>query len=236
MTVTTPAISGAGLTAFYGQAPALRAVDVELGTDEIVAVLGHNGAGKSTLLNALARSHRNITGQVRLSGQDITAQRPSAVAKLGVSLVRENAPVFGNLTIEENLKLGARLAVSRGLAPPAFGEVWTWFPALLDRRRAKAAVLSGGQRQMLSISTALMSRPRILLLDEPSAGLAPSMAEAVFVAIKELCATGMSVILAEQDMQWVTGFATRTYHLDTGRVVGSEVLRPAGVPSSRRSP
>lgn len=218
-----------GLTAFYGQAAALWSADIEVGKDEIVAVLGHNGAGKSTLLNTLARTHRSITGEVWLGETNISASKPSDVACAGVSLVREGAPVFGTLSIEEHLMLGMRLAQSRGRTPPPLEEVWTWFSALADRRDAKAAVLSGGQRQMLAISTALVSRPAVLLLDEPSAGLAPTMAETVFVAIRDICATGMSVLLAEQNLQWVTDFATRTYHLETGRVVGSAVLAPPAI-------
>jgi branched-chain amino acid transport system ATP-binding protein len=212
------------LTAWYGAAPALRSVSVDVGTDEIVAVLGHNGAGKSTLLNALAKSHRRISGQVWLEDREITGCRPSEVSRAGVSLVREGARVFGNMTIKENLQLGARLAGLRGVTPRSFDDVWSWFSVLGDRRDEKAGLLSGGQRQMLSISVALISRPRVLLLDEPSAGLAPSMAETVFVAIRELCASGVAVILAEQDMRWVADFATRAYRLETGRLVASEVL------------
>ena len=224
MSAPAAAMRAVRLTAFYGQAAALWGADVEIGTDEIVAVLGHNGAGKSTLHNTLARTHRSITGEVWLAGTDISGCTPSEVARMGVSLVREGAPVFGTLTIAEHLQLGMRLAQSRGLTPPPLEEVWSWFSALADRRNAKAAVLSGGQRQMLAISTALMSRPAVLLLDEPSAGLAPSMAETVFIAIREICASGMSVLLAEQNLQWVTDFATRAYHLETGRVVDSDVL------------
>ncbi|MBW0089862.1 ABC transporter ATP-binding protein [Pseudonocardia sp. KRD-184] len=215
------AIACAGLTSYYGQAPALRGVDVAVHTDEIVAVLGHNGAGKSTLLRSLARVHRAVDGAVTVSGREVTAEGASSVARLGVSLVREGAPVFGDLTVEENLLLGARLARVRGRQAPDLDEVWTWFAVLGERRSTRAGLLSGGQRQMLAISTALVSRPTVLLVDEPSAGLAPAMAETVFTAIRQLCATGMAVLLAEQNMRWVSDFATRTYHLETGTIAGS---------------
>jgi branched-chain amino acid transport system ATP-binding protein len=207
------------LTAFYGQAAALRSISVAVDADEIVAVLGHNGAGKSTLLNALARSHSSVQGRIRLGDNDITSATPSDVARRGVSLVREGAPVFGDLSVEEHLRLGARLAKARGRTAPPFDEVWEWFGVLGEKRRTKAGLLSGGQRQMLAISTALVSRPSVLLVDEPSAGLAPSMAATVFTAMKQLCASGMSVLVAEQNLDWVTDFAPRTYVLETGVLV-----------------
>lgn len=207
------------LTAYYGQAAALRGISVELDADEIVAVLGHNGAGKSTLLNSLARAHASVQGRITLGDADITSAGPSDVARRGVSLVREGAPVFGDLSVEENLRMGARLARLRGRDAPSFEEVWEWFGVLQEKRRTKAGLLSGGQRQMLAISTALVSRPDVLLVDEPSAGLAPSMAKTVFTAMKQLCATGMTVLVAEQNMEWVTDFALRTYALESGVLV-----------------
>lgn len=209
------------LSASYGQAVALRDIDLELLPDEIVAVLGHNGAGKSTLLRSIARAHRSVSGRILLDGRSIADASPSEVAKAGVSFVREGAPVFPHLAVLDHLRLGQRLARARGLEPAPLEEVWLWFPALYEKRRDRAGVLSGGQRQMLSISMALVARPRVLLLDEPSAGLAPTMAEAVFEAIRTLCRTGMAVVLAEQDLFWVTGFASRSYRLETGRVVES---------------
>jgi branched-chain amino acid transport system ATP-binding protein len=197
----------------------LRDVTIEVAADEIVAILGHNGAGKSTLLASLARVHRNTTGAILLHDESIERRTASQVARAGLSFVREGAPVFGHLTVAENLRLGGRLARRRGLEPAALDDVWNWFPMLYEKRRALAGYLSGGQRQMLAVSAALVARPSVLLLDEPSAGLAPSMAESVFVAIRRLCATGMAVLLAEQDLQWVTGFATRNYKLETGRIV-----------------
>lgn len=128
---------------------------------------------------------------------------------MGISLVREGAPVFTHLSVEENLRLGARLGRRRNREPATVEQVWEWFPMLADRRRAMAGVLSGGQRQMLCLSQALVSRPDVLLLDEPSAGLAPTMAESVFQAVHTLCRSGVAVLLAEQDMRWVEGFASR---------------------------
>jgi branched-chain amino acid transport system ATP-binding protein len=183
-------------------------------------LLGHNGAGKSTLLRSIARVHAAISGDVLLDGTTIVHEPPATVARMGVGLVREGAPVFGHLTVEDNLRVGERLARHRRLEPEPLSDVWSWFPVLAARRKVMAGYLSGGQRQMLAISCALVARPRVLLLDEPSAGLAPSMAAAVFTAVRTLCSSGMAVLLAEQDMQWVTGFASRTYRLESGRLVG----------------
>lgn len=229
------AVSVRALDARYGQALALRGIDVEIGEEEIVAVLGHNGAGKSTLLRSIARVHRQTIGELEVGGESVVRRSASQVARMGLSFVREGAPVFGHLSVEEHLRLGARLARKRGAEPAPLSDVWEWFPVLNEKRNNLAGYLSGGQRQMLAISAALVSRPRVLLLDEPSAGLAPSMAETVFVAIRTLCATGMSVLLAEQDMQWVSGFASRSYHLETGRVVESLDIREAPAASTKET-
>ncbi|WP_154768094.1 ABC transporter ATP-binding protein [Nakamurella alba] len=218
-----------GLSARYGQARALVDVEVDVHKEEIVAILGHNGAGKSTLLKSIARVHREARGTIEIGGRSVVELRPNAVAAMGVSLVREGAPVFTHLTVEENLKLGARLGRRRGRDAAAIEDAFEWFPMLGERRHAMAGVLSGGQRQMLCLSQALVSRPDVLLLDEPSAGLAPSMTEAVFQAIQKLCRTGVAVLLAEQDMRWVEGFASRYYVIETGRVAESRPLG-AGLP------
>jgi branched-chain amino acid transport system ATP-binding protein len=223
-------IAVADLNAYYGQAQALSAVRVEVHREEIVAILGHNGAGKMTLLTAIARAHRAVRGTIEIAGQDVTGREASHVARMGVSLVREGAPVFPHLTVEEHLKLGSRLGRRRGREPATLDEVWEWFPMLADRRRAVAGVLSGGQRQMLCLSQALVSRPDVLLLDEPSAGLAPTMAESVFRAVHTLCRSGVAVLLAEQDMRWVEGFASRYYVIETGRVAESRELAQRSTP------
>jgi branched-chain amino acid transport system ATP-binding protein len=209
------------LSASYGQATALSKISIHIASDEIVGLLGHNGAGKSTLLRSIARVHPAITGDILLDGTSIANESTASVARKGIGLVREGAPVFGHLTVEENLRIGERLAGHRKLEPEPLTDVWSWFPVLEERRGVLAGDLSGGQRQMLAISCALVARPRVLLLDEPSAGLAPSMAAAVFSALRELCSTGMAVLLAEQDLHWVTGFVSRTYRLETGSLVDS---------------
>lgn len=233
------------LTATYGQARALSGIDLSVEHEEVVAVLGHNGAGKSTLLSSISRAHTATTGSVQIDGREVVGMRPNDVSLSGVSYVREGAPVFGQLGVEEHLRLGARLARSRGREPVALEEVYRWFPVLEERRRTSSGVLSGGQRQMLCLSMALVSRPDVLLLDEPSAGLAPTMAEAVFEAVRDLCRSGMAVLLAEQDMRWVDGFASRCYLLETGRLVGAQDLsaepahvvggpRPTATPSTAK--
>jgi branched-chain amino acid transport system ATP-binding protein len=220
-----PLLTVRGLSSFYGQATAIRDIDLVLMPDEIVAVLGHNGAGKSTLLRSIARVHRPIIGEIRYRGLEISGLPPSQVARVGLNLVREGAPVFQHLTVLDNLRLGERLARLRKLQPEPLERVWDWFPMLHEKRREQAGLLSGGQRQMLSISVALIARPEVLLLDEPSAGLAPTMAETVFTAIERLCSGGMAVILAEQDQHWVTGFVKRSYRLETGVIVDEKDLR-----------
>jgi branched-chain amino acid transport system ATP-binding protein len=220
-----PLLTVRGLSSFYGQATALRDIDIVLMPDEIVAVLGHNGAGKSTLLRSIARVHRPIIGEISYRGSEINGLSPSQVARAGLSLVREGAPVFQHLSVLDNLRMGERLARLRKVQPEPLERVWDWFPMLHEKRRQQAGLLSGGQRQMLCISVALVARPDVLLLDEPSAGLAPTMAETVFTAIQRLCSGGMTVILAEQDRHWVTGFASRAYRLETGVIVDEQDLR-----------
>jgi branched-chain amino acid transport system ATP-binding protein len=215
------------LCAWYGPAQALRDVSIEIGENEAVALLGPNGAGKSTLLSCIARLHRRITGTVEILGESATSRSASATARAGTSFVRERAPVVARMTVEENLQLGESLAARRGTEPTDRREIWSCFPMLEERASVRAGLLSGGQRQMLALAIAFASRPRLLLLDEPSAGLSPLVAGPVFAAIEQMRASGVSLLVAEQNAQWVSGLAGRAYALESGVVIGeAPVSRP----------
>jgi branched-chain amino acid transport system ATP-binding protein len=189
--------------------------------NEAVALLGTNGAGKTTLLNAVSRLHRRIDGSISFLGREISRLRTSDVAKIGLSYSRERAPVVTRMTVEENIQLAEALAGRRRREPLGRDALWEYFPVLRARRKQTAGLLSGGQRQMLSLACAFVSRPTFLLLDEPSAGLAPTVAGPVSEAIGWLCTEGVGLLLAEQNVEWVQGMATRAYMLENGRVVAT---------------
>jgi branched-chain amino acid transport system ATP-binding protein len=222
--IAHPALETESLTARYGGARALTDVSISVGPEEVVAVLGQNGAGKSTLLRSISRLHRASSGRISVFGEAIHGARASEVARRGLSFVREGAPVFADLTIHQNLSLASTLAHHRRMPILPPDNAYEWFPELGRRKGLRAGVLSGGQRQMLAIGTALLSGPSVLLLDEPSAGLAPTMAHTVFEAIRALCSGGLAVLIAEQNSDWVSGFAQRTYVLETGKLVTSELV------------
>ncbi len=203
---------------FYGQAQALFDVSVHVGQGELVGVLGRNGVGKSTLLRTIARAHRKSTGSITLDGEELSKLTADQAALRGVSLVREGAVVFEGLTVSDHLALAARLAARRG-AEPDIETALEWFPMLAERTKLKGGLLSGGQRQMLSLAMALTGRPKLLLLDEPSTGLAEVVAESVFVIVGRLAEMGMSLVVAEQDARWLEGLTDRAYTLDGGRVI-----------------
>jgi branched-chain amino acid transport system ATP-binding protein len=205
-------------------------INMVMKPDEVVAVLGHNGAGKSTLLRSIAGIHKQATGAITFDGVSLLGQSADAIARLGVGFVREAAPVFPHLTVHEHLQLGQALAQKRGSGPRDEAEIGEWFPILMERRQVKAGFLSGGQRQMLALAVALISSPRLLLLDEPSAGLAPSVAATVFEAIHRLSGTGLNVVIAEQNLDWIAEFAERVYFLENGMVTVTGNVRDALVP------
>lgn len=217
-TTLTGALTVTDLKAWYGQAHALFGVDLAVRSGQVVGVLGHNGAGKTTLLRSIAGIHRSRSGSVRQFDTDLTSLSADRVARAGLSLVREGAKVFESMTVAENLALGAQLARRRGAKPPAVESVFDVFPALRDRMTAKGALLSGGQRQMLSLARALLSRPTVLLLDEPSAGLAPVVAREVFNAVRVLADGGVALLLTEQNSHWLRGLADSVYLLENGRI------------------
>jgi neutral amino acid transport system ATP-binding protein len=189
----------------------LRGVDVSVGRDEIVAVVGPNGAGKSTLIRALIGLLRPRSGNVILRGEDVTGLRPHLLVRKGVGYVAQRDNVFPSLTVEENLELGTDRPAER---IPA---MWELFPRLRERRRQQAGTLSGGERQMLALARALVGEPDLLLLDEPSAGLSPQLVDLIFDKIVEIRASGVPVLMVEQNARRALALATRGYVLDLGR-------------------
>ncbi len=208
----------AGLCAGYGHVRVLEDVSLSVGEGECVTVIGANGSGKSTLLKTLGGLLRPSAGRVALEGADVTGTPAEKLVRRGVALVPEGRRLFGPMSVAENLALGA---YSRGKASTAedLERVHTLFPVLAERASQPAATLSGGEQQMLAIGRALMSRPRLLLLDEPSLGLAPKVIASIFAVLEELRAAGLTILLVEQDARLALRHADRGYVMRTGRVV-----------------
>lgn len=207
-----------GLSASYGQALALRNVSLTVGEGEVVGVLGRNGAGKTTLLRTIALLQQRTSGKIHFDGSDFTGKTAVQAARAGISLVREGARVPASLTVQEVLELGTRLRRLRGRDEVVLDEVWEWFPLLVPLRQKKAGLLSGGERQTLALATAFHSAPELLMLDEPSAGLAPQVSEEVFATIGRFAAGGVTALIVEQDPRWLRGLVDRTYSLDLGEI------------------
>jgi branched-chain amino acid transport system ATP-binding protein len=218
---TSPVLELSAVHAGYGRVEVLRGIDVSLGHGEVVALLGANGAGKSTLLKTAAGLVRPTAGVISYEGTHIASRRPDWRVRHGIALVPEGRLLFGPMTVAENLELGAytapranrAAAVARRLA-----RVHELFPVLAERHLQPAATLSGGEQQMLAIARALMSQPRVLLLDEPSLGLAPMVIAEIFSAIDVLRSDGVSVLLAEQDARLALRHADRGYVMRTGSI------------------
>ena len=216
----------------YGRIPALKGIDVAVRAGELVALVGANGAGKTTLLRALSGVQRVSGGHVRYEGADITGVPPERRVRLGIVQVPEGRQMFGPLSVEDNLRLGGYTRPAPESAS-TLERVYAMFPVLRQRRNAPAGTLSGGQQQMLAIGRALMTRPRLLLLDEPSLGLAPRLVEEIFACVRGLRAADTAIFLVDQNARAALAIADRGYVLETGRIVlagsGAELLADASV-------
>ncbi len=198
---------------------ALKGVSLKINPGEIIALIGGNGAGKSTLLKSIAGLLPPDSGEIWFEGQMIKNKPPHRVAGLGIVYVPEGRRVFPRLTVLENLNMGAFLRRDRSSISEDQDRMMTLFPILRDRQRQMGATLSGGEQQMLSIARALMSRPKVLMLDEPSMGLAPIMVEKIFSIIREIHRQGMTILMVEQNAYKALDIAQRAYVLETGKIV-----------------
>jgi branched-chain amino acid transport system ATP-binding protein len=203
----------------YGAAPALWAVSLQVNPGELVCVVGPNGAGKTTLINAIAGLHRVRQGSLHLDGQDITQLPSHRFCETGIAIVPEGRRLFTQMTVLDNLELGSYIAKAKVHRTESIASVLALFPALKAKLHSLAGSLSGGQQQMVAIGRALMAKPRLLLLDEPSLGLAPSIVGDMFRAIRQINATGTSVLLVEQNVAMAMKLAHRAYVLEEGRIV-----------------
>ena len=203
----------------YGAAPALWDVTLTIASHELVCVVGPNGAGKTTLINALAGLLPATAGRIVMDGQDMTRLPPHRFCGAGVAIVPEGRRLFTRMSVRENLELGAYRRDVRPVRARLLANVCDLFPPLRDKLDAQAGALSGGQQQMVAIGRALMARPRLLLLDEPSLGLSPLMVQTMFRAIRDVHAAGTAVLLVEQNVASALDIAHRAYLLEEGRIV-----------------
>jgi branched-chain amino acid transport system ATP-binding protein len=206
-----------GLTAGYGAGPILFGVDLEVGEGELVALIGANGAGKSTLLGVLSGLVRSSSGTVRFDGHDITRGQPDAVVAAGLAHVPQGRRLFATMSVEKNLLLGAYLRGGREVRQD-LERVLGYFPALVDKLSRDAGTLSGGEQQMVAIGRGLMTRPKLLMIDEPSLGLAPNIVERVVEVATEINRSGTALLLVEQDVVTALEAASRAYVLENGRI------------------
>jgi branched-chain amino acid transport system ATP-binding protein len=202
----------------YGNIPALHGITIEVQKGEIVTLIGANGAGKTTTLRTISGLLKPRRGEVTYSDRNITGKKPNVITAMGVSHVPEGRGIFANLTVEDNLELGGYVRKDK-VTDAEYERVFTLFPVLKERRKQNAGTLSGGEQQMLAISRALMSKPTVLLLDEPSLGLAPQMVQAIFRVVKEINAEGTTILLVEQNAHMALLTAHRGYVMETGRIV-----------------
>jgi len=206
------------LEVWYGEFQAVRGVSFQVARGDLVAIIGANGAGKSSILRALMGLERPRRGTITLEGREVTHMAPHARARHGMALVPEGRRILPEFTVEENLRLGAYAQTDGAAMARALEEAFPLFPILAERRGQPGRTLSGGEQQMLSIARALMARPRLLLMDEVSLGLMPTMVAQTFATIRDLHRQGVTILLVEQNARMALGVATRGYVLETGAI------------------
>ena len=204
---------------YYGNIQALRGISLEVNEGEIVTLIGANGAGKSTLLKTISGLLKPKKGSIEYIGSNIDGKAAQSIVKLGISHVPEGRRVFANMTVEENLELGAYLRNDRAGIKKDMEHVYELFPRLLERLKQQSGTLSGGEQQMLAMGRALMSKPKLIILDEPSMGLAPLMVKNIFNIIEMVNKEGVTVLLVEQNANMALSVADRAYVLETGKIV-----------------
>jgi branched-chain amino acid transport system ATP-binding protein len=218
-----------GVGAAHGDIPALFDVSLSVGPGEIVALLGPNGAGKSTLLKSIAGLLPPRTGTIRWDGQDLARLHAHVIVERGIAMVPEGRRLFATMSVQENLELGAFAPRARTDATVNLERVYALFPVLRERRRVTVRALSGGQQQMVAVGRALMSSPRLLMLDEPSLGIAPRLVRSILDALAEINRAGTAIFLVEQNVQAALTLAHRGYVLESGRIAstgtGADLLR-----------
>jgi len=211
-------LSVRGLHVAYGQIEALHGIELDVEKGEIVTLIGANGAGKTTTLRSISGLLKPRSGSVTFNDKNITGVKPHVITAMGVSHVPEGRGIFANLTVADNLELGAYLRKDK-VQQSEYDRIFSFFPVLKERMKQNAGTLSGGEQQMLAISRALMAKPQVLLLDEPSLGLAPQMVQTIFRVIREINAEGVTILLVEQNAHMALVTAHRGYVMETGRIV-----------------
>jgi branched-chain amino acid transport system ATP-binding protein len=231
--VSEPLLEVHDLDLFYADAQELAGVSLTVPERSITAIVGANGAGKNSLIRTIAGILQPAAGAIHFRGQNIAGAPSHVVCNLGIGQVAEGRQVFPTLTVEDNLQVGGSIRRARQHMAASLSRVYEMFPKLAQRRRQAAGTLSGGEQQMLAIGRCLMGRPELVMLDEPSLGLAPAMVREVFQAVSELAASGLTIILVEQNVSLSLRVATQAYVLETGRVVlsgsGSALLEDPAV-------
>jgi branched-chain amino acid transport system ATP-binding protein len=208
-----------GVSARYGSVPAISDVSISIGEGEAVGLLGTNGAGKSTTLRAISGLIRLNAGTITFLGTNLVDLPPHKIAELGIAHVPEGRQVFPELTVKENLEVGAYIASAKAERSRTLDLVFSIFPALAERRNQQAGTMSGGEQQMLAVGRGLMLKPRLLMLDEPSLGLAPVVTDVTFAKIQEVHAMGTAILLVEQNVSRALALVQRAYVLESGKVI-----------------
>ncbi len=208
------------ISAYYGDLQALWGLSLQINEGELVALVGPNGAGKTTTLKVITGLLKLASGSINFDGNDLGKQTAHKIVELGVSLVPEGGRVFSGMSVLENLELGSFIPNARKVKDDSLKAIFEIFPRLEERQKQQAGTLSGGERQMLAIARALMSKPKLLLLDEPSFGLAPILVQQMFEMIEQINKQGVTVLLVEQNVRAALELASRAYVIENGRIVG----------------